>query len=295
MAGSNLRELGPSTWVLEGPTNIGFIAQSDGIYLVDSGNDKESGRKINQILKERGWSLQAIINTHSNADHIGGNDYLQRNLGCRIYTSSIERAFTESPRLEAAFLWGGMEVKELRSKFFLARPSTVTDVLSDGQSVGEGIGTFPLPGHFFDMIGVESPDSCLFVADALFGPDILEKYKIPFVFDVNEFRKTIEFIGKKTAACYIPSHGMVVDDAAELRESNMAAVDKIESDLLNILSEKKSFDFILRDMCRINGISLDHGQFALVGSTIGSFLSFLYNEGRIRSFFEDNILFWQGI
>ncbi|MDC7239158.1 MAG: MBL fold metallo-hydrolase, partial [Spirochaetales bacterium] len=73
-----MKQLGESTWIQEGPTNIGFIVTGNSTVLVDSGNDKESGRKLNKLLKEREWILKAVLNTHSNADHIGGNDYLQR-------------------------------------------------------------------------------------------------------------------------------------------------------------------------------------------------------------------------
>ena len=67
-----MRQLGEHTWVLEGPTNIGFIVRNEEVILIDSGNDKEAGRRINKVLKEKNWTLKALINTHSNADHIGG-------------------------------------------------------------------------------------------------------------------------------------------------------------------------------------------------------------------------------
>lgn len=295
MAVTPLKQTGDSTWLMEGPTNIGFIKTPEGIYLVDSGNDKESGRKINQILKEREWKLAAVINTHSNADHIGGNDYLQRNLGCPIYASPVEKAFTENPRLEAAFLWGGMEVKELRNKFFLAKPSTVTHITDPDKKIGGVIGIFPLPGHYFDMIGVESPDEVLFVADALFGPEILSKYKIPFIFDVTLFRESIESIRNRKARFYIPSHGRAQEDIEETAYLNLRAVDKLERDLKGILSREMNFDLILREICGINGITLDFGQYALVGCTIRSFLSWMYNGGKITCEFKDNMMYWRSI
>ena len=71
------------------PTNIGFLhfeSEKDGdcIYLVDSGNDETTGMRILDFIKENfpESSLRAILNTHSHADHCGGNSYLVRQTGC---------------------------------------------------------------------------------------------------------------------------------------------------------------------------------------------------------------------
>lgn len=64
---------------------------------------KDAGRKVRQHLDANGWRLVAIYNTHSNADHIGGNKYLQSQTGCRIYASGIEYDFTRHPILEPSF------------------------------------------------------------------------------------------------------------------------------------------------------------------------------------------------
>lgn len=95
------------------------------VYLVDSGNDKDAGRKVRQILDRNGWQLKNILNTHSNADHIGGNQYLQRQTACKIFANGIERDFTRHPILEPSFLYGGYPCRELRHKFLLAQESSI--------------------------------------------------------------------------------------------------------------------------------------------------------------------------
>ena len=37
------------------------MADEDHVYLVDSGNDKDAGRKVRQILDKNGWRLTAIL------------------------------------------------------------------------------------------------------------------------------------------------------------------------------------------------------------------------------------------
>ena len=110
------------------PAKIGiYVANKDTVYLIDSGNDKDAGRKARQILDKNGWHLTAILNTHSNADHIGGNHYLQGQTECKVYSAGIEAAFTKHPVLEPSFLYGGYPCKDLRHKFLLAQESNVTD------------------------------------------------------------------------------------------------------------------------------------------------------------------------
>lgn len=288
-----MRQLTDSTWVLEGPANIGFIVREGKATLIDSGNDKEAGRRINKILKEQNWELEAVVNTHSNADHIGGNDYLQRNLNCRIYAPSLENYFIESPELEAAFLWGGKEVKELRNKFFQAKASRVDRIIEMDTEFAGGLQAFPLKGHFFNMAGIRTPDGVLFLADCLFGKEILGKYGIPFIFDVGQFKETIEAVKDMEADWYIPSHSPVLENIEETAELNLELVEKIEGDILGILMEEKSFDQILKELCDRYRIKLNPGQYALIASTLRSFLSYLYDEDLAAFVFQENRMLWK--
>ena len=74
-----LVKVGEKTYYIKNPNNIGIYKIDDeNIYLIDTGNDKEAGKKILKIIAEQGWKVKGIINTHSNADHIGGNKVIRR-------------------------------------------------------------------------------------------------------------------------------------------------------------------------------------------------------------------------
>ena len=66
-----LIRVGKSTYYINCPAKMGFYVDDGGAYLIDSGNDKDAGRKIHKHLKEQGWKLKMIKNTHSNRDLIG--------------------------------------------------------------------------------------------------------------------------------------------------------------------------------------------------------------------------------
>ncbi len=288
-----MRQLGKSTWVLEGPTNIGFYETGGDVILIDSGNDKESGRRINKILKEKGWRLKAVVNTHSNADHIGGNDYLQRNLDAPVWATAGEHSFIERPELETAFLWGGREVKELRNKFFQARPSRVDRILSEEGEIEPGLNAISLKGHFMNMIGLETGDGVLFLADCLFGEEILTKYGIPFIYDVGDYKRTIETVREREASFYVPSHGPVTEDIRPLADRNLALVGEIEETLLTLAEGESSFEEILKGLCDRYLMELNAGQYALVGSTVRSFLSWLHDQDLLDFAFTENRMLWK--
>ena len=142
-----LIQISEHNYYIQSPAKIGLVKLNETeVCLIDSGNDKEAGRKVRQILDANGWRLRTIYNTHSNADHIGGNQYLQKQTGCEIYTPGIECDFTRHTVLEPAFLYGGYPPKDLRHKFLMAKESDAKE-LTKG-ALPEGLEALPLPGHF---------------------------------------------------------------------------------------------------------------------------------------------------
>ncbi len=127
-----LIQVGENSYYVQSPAKIGIVKLNDtDVCLIDSGSDKDAGRKIRQILEAGNWKLTAIYNTHSHADHIGGNKYLQNQTGCKIYAPGIDCDFTNHPLLEPSFLYGGFPPKDLRHKFLMAQEKP------SGRSYGE--------------------------------------------------------------------------------------------------------------------------------------------------------------
>ena len=63
------------------------------------------GKRFWKILEAGGWKLKMVINTHSHADHIGGNSLLAQRDRLSVYTAGPDLAFTQYPVLEPSFIW----------------------------------------------------------------------------------------------------------------------------------------------------------------------------------------------
>lgn len=285
-----LHQVGERTYYIESPAKIGVYLADGGAYLIDSGNDKDAGRKVRKILDEQGWQLRGIINTHSNADHIGGNRYLQQQTGCKIFSTGIEAAFTEHPILEPAFLYGGFPCKELRHKFLLASESDVSD-FSDSDFPRE-LEIIPLSGHFFDMTGFRTPDDVVFLADCLSSRETLDKYQIGFIYDVAEYLNTLERVKNMTAKTFVPSHAAATDSIAELAQYNIDKVNEIADRITALCETPLCFERILQALFAEYGLTMTFEQYVLVGSTVRSYLAWLHDNGRLNIGFEDNMLLW---
>ncbi len=286
-----LIKVGEKTYYIKNPTNIGvYKIDEENVYLIDSGNDKDAGKKILKIIEEQGWKVKGIINTHSNADHIGGNKVIQDRTNCDIYAYNIEQSFTQHPILESSFLYGGYPFKDIRNKFLLAKESNVKDI---NNNLPEGLEYFTLKGHFFDMIGIKTSDNVYFLADSLFSEETITKYHLFFVYDVREFLNTLEKLKELNGIIYIPSHCEATSDITELIELNKNKVNEIINSIYDFCEKEVTFEDILKLIFDKYSLIMNANQYVLVGSTIKSYLSYLYDENKITYEFKDNKMIWK--
>lgn len=289
-----LIQVGERSYYINCPAKIGLYRANDvDVYIIDSGNDKDAGKKVRKILEEHGWSLKGILNTHSHADHIGGNHYLQELYGCKIFVSGIEAAFTEHPILEPSFLYGGYSCRDLRHKFLMATESKTSDFNDD--TFPKGIEIIPLKGHSFDMVGFRTPDDVVYLADCLSGKATLDKYQIGFIYDIAEYLHTLEMAKSLKAKMFVPSHADATDDIAPLAQYNIDKVMQIAEHIMEICEEPICFEAILQKLFSDYGLMMNFEQYVLVGSTVRSYLSWLKDTGKLTANFDNNMLFWKTV
>ena len=281
-----------NSYYVQSPAKIGLVKLNDtDVCLIDSGSDKDAGRKVRQILDANGWHLKAIYNTHSNADHIGGNKYLQAQTACRIFAPGIECDFTRHPVLEPSFLYGGFPFKDLRHKFLMAQESSAE--LLTAEVLPEGFEMIELPGHFFDMAGFRTPDDVVYLADCLSSRETLEKYRIGFIYDVAAYLETLRKVQDMNAAVFVPAHAEATEDITTLARYNSDMVLEIAEKIVSLCREPLCFEDILQKLFDAYGLTMNCEQYVLVGSTVRSYLSWLKDTGRLDVFFENSRMLWR--
>ena len=59
------------SYYIQSPAKIGLVMTGpDTVCVIDSGNDKDAGKKVKRHLEANGWKLQAVFNTHSHAEAV---------------------------------------------------------------------------------------------------------------------------------------------------------------------------------------------------------------------------------
>ena len=287
-----IRKIAGQVHYVPNPVNICVVYTKDSAVLVDSGIDENFARKLCRLLEK---PAKFLINTHSHADHCGGNAFLKDKFSVHVLAPEIERQIIESPILEPFYLFGAAPPKELQTKFLMAKPCRVDETLEPGTLTLQDVtlSIVPLAGHSPNQVGV-AVDKVLFCADALFSKGAIEKYKMFVVYDVKNFLQTLDLLERSKYDFFLPSHGDLTGDITELLNLNRKVVENVSNEILKLLKTPRTFDELLTKL--LNGFNIEVKnlvQYVLYRSTVHAYLSYLSDEGYLERDLMTSSLLWR--
>ena len=124
--------------------------------LIDPGAD---AKKIKDFIKNNGFELKFIINTHGHGDHIGANG----NFGVPIYIHSLDKDFLGDPDKNMS-----------RMFIFSVKSPPAARLLKDGDTIEVGalkLAVLHTPGHTPGSISLKL-DGIVFTGDTLFNSGV---------------------------------------------------------------------------------------------------------------------------
>ncbi len=292
-----IQHLQGNTYAIETDlASVGLYGFEDrGCLLIDSGASSRQGQQILKGLDERGWTVCAIINTHSHADHTGGNRCLQENTGCPIYASAIEAAFIEHPLLTPYTLYGGFPPKVLQGKFFMPQPSPVTGCVAAGKwhFKGQEFDILDLAGHTLGHIGIRTPDEVIFAGDSLIAPEVLEENPFLYLADPARQLATLEKFSADTWPSLYLAHGGMQENVSAAIGANRAILVHILDLLMDIVRQPHSLEEIVAAITDRQRLELNRNHYFRLTGSVASFLAYLCNQGQIKLFTEKTRLLYR--
>jgi len=296
---SELKQAKGNSYYFGGKLSVGVYLdeQTKTAILIDSSLDKDTARKIDNAILSLGYRPSAIINTHSHADHIGGNHHFQqKHPEISIYASPFEAHLIEAPFLEPLYLAAGsLPFKELRNKFLEAKPSKVTDVIPFADHVltinGVDFQIVTLPGHSFAMFGVLSPDGVFYVSDAVFGEETIEKHGVLFYTDIGLAIESLEKVKNTKADAYVLYHGGACADISSLIDRHLQTFQQTSQFLLDFIREHApTVEAIVQKTMEAFQVPDNVAQHALTTAVVRSYLTKLQQEELIAVTVENGLL-----
>lgn len=286
-----LVQLGPDTYLIDCPSRVGVVRLcSRDVCLIDSGATPEAAKRIDQVLAQNGWHVSRIINTHTHAGHCGGNAYFYEQYHCQIYAPFPETVFAQRPELSAALMYGAAPPAAMRIPRLMAQPSSPRPLR--GSRLAPDFELCPLDGHAPAMVGVKTRDNVWFIGDALLGEERMRKYQIHHLYHAGEYLRTLRTLERLEGAVFVPSHAPATDTLLPLIIQNRVRIEALMDFLCRLCEEPLCFDSIVKASFDHYALTLTAEQYAVAGSSLRAYLSYLCDEGRMRIEVRENMLYF---
>lgn len=283
-----LKEIDENTYILPGSPSTLITKTIDKVIVVDPGKGKERHKDIIRETKKLSINPNVVLATHSHSDHIEVVPKLRLPLYIHEYEFSsaknklVRDIITIGSRMFKGYIKEADRLGEIENvKVFRWNENLF------------GIKTIKLNGHSPGMTGF-SVGNIVYAGDSFFGEKLLDKVGTPYFVDYDLFIESLKTLSKFAEKGYtlIPSHGSIVsgNKALEIIEKNIYHAERTLELVMDILSNSKSEDCILKELMKKLDIKITPYSLYLNKISLKAILAKLFNEDKITVTIENDIL-----
>jgi len=279
-----------------GGVNIGVIwDDADGAIMVDTGLNDSAARKVLRAVEAAGRRVVAIVTTHGHADHFGGNAFVVKRTGARVFAPAWDETVLRYPMFQPLCLYAGADPpSSLRGGFLLGAPSPVDVIYEAGplDVCGVHMQVVSLAGHSGNQMGLVV-DGVFFSADVVLPERVLDRYRLPYLYSVTDHLASLSRAEAVVHSVAMPGHGPILEHVSLGIEPNRALVEDVASIVVELCLEPRMPEDLLADvLARLGGDPVDAASYYLLHPTIFAYLSHLERSGFLVHHIERGRSLW---
>lgn len=281
-----IEQLSARVWYAPGGVNIGVVFDDDGgAVMIDTGLNGSAARKVLRDVAIRSAGVTAIVTTHGHADHFGGNAFVVKRTGARVYAPFWDETVLRYPLFQPLCLYAGADPPaSLRGSFLLGEASPVDVIYEAGPLTVNGIDmeAVSLKGHSGNQMGI-LVDGVFFAADVVLPESVIDRYKLPYLYSVTDHLDSLDRADTIPHTIAVPGHGPILARIQESTEPNRELVNAVASHVVDLCDRPRSPEELLADvLARLDGQPTDAAGYYLLHPTIFAYLSHLERQSLLR-------------
>lgn len=290
-----------NTYFIKGGTNTGvYLFKNNEALLIDPGLSGLRPKNMIKMFENEKIKLKYIINTHEHEDHYGACSQIKsQNESIEILSSGYAKIFIERPELFSNLILGGKANKFLEAKISHRRNEkiSVNTIISEGtiKKNDTEFEVINLKGHTDGSIGILTKDGVLFAGDLLVGEDILNKYDLLFLQDLQEYLKSLNKIKSIDFEYIILAHGKNIINKEQgilLIGKHKRAIEKYLNQIIKNLETPMNIETLLKKIIKENKLTYNYKEYYFFRTSVMAFISYLADLDKINYKVEESDLLY---
>jgi glyoxylase-like metal-dependent hydrolase (beta-lactamase superfamily II) len=264
--------------------------------LIDSGFHKTAKNEIIPFMRSRNMIVSGVLCTHGHIDHAGGNNILKKEFGAQIATPYTENILCENS-YNMYVLSDHLRFRVYGETIPYYEYKTDVIIYPDYEDIyflGVDFKILKINGHSPYQIGYITPDNVAYLGDSLLSEEMVEKTKLPYIFDIGEDMRSKNYLKNLECDKYILSHSGVYDDISLLINKNIEHIQSRIEILLDLLKEPSTFDEYTAKIIERLDIYDDLRKIVYIQRTVRSYLSYFQDMNLVDTYIKNHqILFFK--